>query len=52
MSSIPTELAPEARDLLLAFCEWCSAPKQQSLIDDDEWTMEQMVDLFIMEASV
>lgn len=49
---VPVVLAPEARELLLAFCEWCSRPEHLSMMDDDEWTVERLVDLFVMEASI
>jgi hypothetical protein len=49
---VPVELAPKARELLLAFWEWCSAPEHAGMLDDDSWTVEQMVDLFLLEASV
>jgi hypothetical protein len=45
---VPEQLAPEARELLLAFWEWC---EHEGMLDDDEWTVEQMVDLFLLEAS-
>lgn len=48
---VPEELAPEARDLLLAFWEWCSRPEHETLLESDVWTVEQIVDLFLLEAS-
>lgn len=49
---VPEELAPEARELLLAFGEWCNQPEHRPMMTDDEWTFEQIVDLFLLEASV
>jgi len=49
---VPEQLAPEARELLLAFWEWCSRSEHEGMLEDDEWTIERMVDLFIMEASL
>lgn len=49
---VPDQLAPEARELLLAFWEWCSAPEHAGMLEDDDWTVERMVDLFLLEASV
>lgn len=46
--SLPPDLAPEARDLLLGFLEWVD--DHPALLDDPTWTREQMVDMFIMEA--
>jgi hypothetical protein len=49
---VPEEVAPEARELLLAFWDWCSQPEHEGMLDDDDWTVERMVDLFLLEASV
>jgi hypothetical protein len=48
---LPTKLAPEARELLLTFTEWCGRERQRGMLESDEWTMEQMVDAFIMECT-
>jgi hypothetical protein len=48
---VPEELAPEARELLLAFWEWCSRPEREGMLEDEDWTVEQIVDMFLMEAS-
>lgn len=48
---VPEELAPQARELLLAFLEWGGDPAHEGILADDDWTMEQIVDLFILEAS-
>ena len=44
---VPPELATSARDLLLAFGYWCD--KHQSLVEQDDWSYAQLVDLFLME---
>lgn len=49
---VPEELAPEARELLLAFWDWLGDPDHEGMLKDDAWTGEQMIDLFIMEATV
>jgi hypothetical protein len=46
---VPERLAPEARELLLGFWEWTM--NHQSLLASEEWTMEQMIDLFLLEAA-
>ena len=48
---VPKQLAPEARELLLAFRDWLARPEHEGMLDDDDWTVEQMVDLFLLEAS-
>lgn len=48
---LPEALAPSARELLMAFAEWCSEERQAKLLQDDSWTFTQMIDLFIAEAS-
>lgn len=48
---VPEELAPTARELLLAFWEWCSAPEHEAMLEDESWTVDRMVDLFLLEAS-
>lgn len=48
---MPEELAPEARELLVAFMRWASHPNQAGLVDDDRWTWPQMIDVFLLEAS-
>lgn len=49
---MPERLAPEARELLLAFAEWASAPRQAALLADDDWTWSHMVDAFLLECSM
>jgi hypothetical protein len=46
---VPPELAPEARELLRAFAEWASEPRQAQLLSDDSWTWTGMIDLFLLE---
>jgi hypothetical protein len=49
--SMPEQLAPEARELLLAFWEWCARPEHEHMLEDERWTVEQIIDMFILEAT-
>lgn len=46
---IPPPVAPQARALLIAFSKWMEA-LPSSVLGAEEWTQEQLVDLFIIEA--
>lgn len=46
---VPEELAPEARELLVAFMHWASQPRQERLLADGNWTWPMMIDAFLME---
>jgi len=48
--SMPKQLAPAARALLLAFYHWMDGQPAETLADPD-WTGERLVDLFILEAA-
>lgn len=49
---LPERLAPDARELLIAFSEWASADRQAPLLADDNWTWTGMIDAFIAEATL
>lgn len=49
---LPEQLAPEARELLIAFAVWCNEERQAPLLKSDDWTMINLIDAFIAEASL
>jgi hypothetical protein len=47
---VPTEMAPTARALLLAFYTWLNGLPAETLADTETWTRERLVEMFMMEA--
>lgn len=48
---LPAQLAPSAREVLLAFYDWLKRLPAETLADEVDWTPERLVDMFILEAS-
>lgn len=44
---VPPEMAPSARELILAFGRWCD--EHMDLVESEDWTYEDLVDMFLME---